>query len=191
MTLIWSPAQPTLNVATAQGDELLMRPWAHRDADAIHRACQDPDIVRWTRVPQPYTLEHALSFAASSEPGWLGQSSVGYAVVEAATDGVLGACGLVDINEDDGVVEVGYWVAPWARGRGVATAATRTLSRWALEELGAHRVSLEAATGNLASQRVALASGFTREGVQRSKAQRFGERLDMVLFSLLPGEARP
>jgi RimJ/RimL family protein N-acetyltransferase len=35
-------------------DELLLRPWQADDADAVYRACQDPDIQRWTTVPRPY-----------------------------------------------------------------------------------------------------------------------------------------
>ena len=27
---------------------------ARRRADAVHRACSDPDVQRWTRVPMPY-----------------------------------------------------------------------------------------------------------------------------------------
>ncbi|WP_372698104.1 GNAT family N-acetyltransferase [Arthrobacter sp. JSM 101049] len=190
MTLTWGQTQPSLKIATRAGERLVLRPWNQHDADAVYRACQDPEIVRWTRVPHPYTREHALSYSTASETSWQEHTGAAYAVADEATDGVLAACGLVDVNEEDCVVEVGYWVAPWARGRGVATAGTRALSGWALRDLGAQRVSLEAAVGNLGSQRVALNAGFTREGVQRSKAERFGERHDMVLFSLLPGEAQ-
>ena len=43
-------------------DGLLLRPWRAVDADAVHRACQDPDIQRWTSVPRPYELHHAATF---------------------------------------------------------------------------------------------------------------------------------
>ncbi len=168
-----------------------MRPWSPEDADSIHQACQDPEIIRWTTVPYPYTQDHAASFADFSAATWQEQAGALFAVVDETTDAVLASCGLVDVDESDGTVEVGYWVAPWARGRGVATAATKAVTKWAIEELGAQRVSLEAASANIGSQQVALNAGFSREGVQRSKAARFGERRDMVLFSLLPGDGTP
>lgn len=188
MTLTWSATHPILKGSTDGGDGLLLRPWCPEDAEAVYQACQDPEIVRWTRVPHPYTQEHATSFAAASAGTWREQAGASFAVVDETTGAVLASCGLVDVDESDCTVEVGYWVAPWARGRGVATAATKAVSRWAMEDLGAQRVSLEAASANIGSQRVALKAGFTREGVQRSKAARFGERHDMVMFSLLPGE---
>jgi RimJ/RimL family protein N-acetyltransferase len=78
-----------------------------------------------------------------------------------------------------------------ARGRGVATAATRLAGNWAFEavpELA--RLQLRAAVENVASNRVAEKAGFTREGVLR--AQRFNPRLDrrvdFVMWSLLREE---
>lgn len=111
-------------------------------------------------------------------------------MVDETTNAALASCGLVDVDLADSTVEVGYWVAPWARSRVVATAATRAVTKWAIGELGAQQVSLEAASTNIGSQQVALNAGFTRESVHRSKAARFGERHDMVLFSLLPGEEK-
>lgn len=188
MTLTWSATHPILRSSTNGGEGLLLRPWSPEDAESIHQACQDPEITRWTTVPYPYTQDHAASFADLSAATWQEQAGASFAVVNETTNAVLASCGLVDVDQADSTVEVGYWVAPWARGRGVATAATRAVTTWAIEELGAQRVSLEAASANIGSQQVALNAGFTREGVQRSKAARFGERHDMVLFSRLPGE---
>lgn len=77
--------------------------------------------------------------------------------------------GWLNVDQPDSTVEVGYWVAPWARGRGVATAATRAVTRWAIEELGAKRVTLEAASTNYASQQVALNAGFTAKAFKDPK----------------------
>ncbi|MGO1694721.1 MAG: GNAT family N-acetyltransferase [Arthrobacter sp.] len=191
MTLAWNETPPILRGSTDGGEGIILRPWSRGDTESIHRACQDPEIIRWTTVPHPYTQEHAASFADHSAMTWNERTGAPFAVVDETTDAVLASCGLVDVDPANSTVEVGYWVAPWARGRGVATAAARAVTRWAIEELGAQRVSLEAASANIGSQKVALNAGFTREGLQRSKTARSGERHDMVLFSLLPGEGRP
>jgi RimJ/RimL family protein N-acetyltransferase len=54
-------------------------------------------------------------------------------------------CGLVS--------EIGYSVAPWARGRGIAAEATRSIGHWLLVDHGFQHMELKAATGNLASGR--------------------------------------
>jgi len=43
---------------------------------------------------------------------------------------------------------------------------------------------------NAASQRVAEACGFRREGLLRSYEDRLGERIDFVIGCVLPGELR-
>ena len=72
--------------------------------------------------------------------------------------------------------EIGYWVAPWARRRGVATAAVRAMSGWAFANAGVVRLELLTDWANVGSQRVALAAGFQREGVRRSAASDRGRR---------------
>lgn len=43
-----APTEPTLRV-----DELLRRPWSTADISALVQACADPDIARWSGLPQP------------------------------------------------------------------------------------------------------------------------------------------
>ena len=49
-----------------------------------------------------------------------------------------------------------------ARGRGLASAATRALTGWAFETFGPPRIALHAEPGNVASRRVAEKCGFVR-----------------------------
>ena len=84
--------------------------------------------------------------------------------------------------------EIGYSVAPWARGNRYAAEAARALADWALGR-GSPRVHLYTDVLNTASQAVARRAGFTKEGVVRSCLEyRDGARGDAVLFSRLPGE---
>jgi RimJ/RimL family protein N-acetyltransferase len=87
-----------------------------------------------------------------------------------------------------GVAQTGYWVAPEARGRGLAGAALVLLSRWALATLPLIRLQLFTDVDNHASMRVAERAGFAPEGTLRNWYDLRGERRDAVMFSLLPGE---
>ncbi len=77
-----------------------------------------------------------------------------------------------------------------ARGRGLTGRAVLLVSRWSFDELGCERLQLRADADNVASQRVAEKTGFTREGVLRSVHfnPRQQRRVDFVMFSLLPSE---
>ena len=83
--------------------------------------------------------------------------------------------------------EVGYWLAPEAPRTGPRHPRGAADLRWGFGALGLERIELLAATGNIASQRVAERAGFVREGVLRSYIRNGDVRHDMVAFGLLAG----
>ena len=127
------------------------------DAEWIYRACQDPDIQRWTMVPRPYTREHADSFVVDR-----GGELAAYAIVTSASDEPIGVTGLHHVR--DGVASVGYWVAPWGRGHGAAANALRVLRTLIHQNTQAHTVRALIAETNIASRRTAERAGFTLTG---------------------------
>jgi len=170
---------------------VLLRPWRERDVQAIASACRDDEIAWWLdQVPQPYGDADARTYVAMTRRGWKEGTHSAFAVTDAADGLVVGSIGVGWQDPEQGVAEVGYWVAREARGRGVATRATILVSRWAFEACRARRLQLRADVLNAASQRVAERAGFQREGVLRSVRfnQRQGRRVDFVLYSLLPEE---
>jgi RimJ/RimL family protein N-acetyltransferase len=162
-----------------------VRPFRADDAPAVAAACQDPEIPRWTSVPSPYGTDDAREFISGTLR--VDRPELSLAVVEASDEAVfLGAIGLR--LPSPGVGEVGYWLAAPARGRGVATRAVRLICAWAFETMPLARIQLHTLPGNEASERVAERAGFTREGLLRSFAEMKGKRVDITMFSLLPGE---
>jgi len=164
-----------------------VRRWRSADAPAVARACADPETARWLPVPVPYTLEVARSYVDGIVPTeWAAGTIANCAVVDATTGALLGAVGL---TLRQGIGEVGYWTAPWTRGRGVAGRAAQLHADWGFTALGLPRVELLADVDNVASQRVAEKAGWQREGVARAvrPAPRDpSTRRDMVVYARLP-----
>jgi len=160
---------------------------ARGDVDAIYTACQDPAIVRFTRVPFPYARAHAQAFVRNAVHQLRAGTGAHLVIADPRTDALMGVTGLM-LDRSRRAAEVGYWVAPEHRGRQVARRAVRLIVGWALDSLALARVQLMADVRNVPSQRVAEACGFRREGVLRSYEERLGERVDYVMFSVLPGE---
>ncbi|SRR6266511_2600201 len=162
--------------------DLLLRPPTAADVPAVTEACQDDDLSRFIPgFPSPYSEHDARAWISSRNQDALCKT---FLIVDAATDELRGA---IEIRLGE-VGSIGYWVAKEARGRQVATGATKMLSRWAVTEGGVERLELTTHPENIASQRVAEKAGFTREGILRSHI-RFPEgRRDSVLYSLLPSD---
>jgi RimJ/RimL family protein N-acetyltransferase len=163
---------------------------ADADLPAITDACQDPEIARYTTVPSPYQRHHAREWQQRAAAGMAAGTDVGAVVADADTDEVLGSVGLHAIDPATGRCAGGYWVAPQERGRGIATRGMRLLCGYAARELGVDRIELWIEPENVASQRVAEAVGFRREGLMRSFMPIQGLRRDMLMYSLLPNDLR-
>jgi RimJ/RimL family protein N-acetyltransferase len=162
-----------------------LRPWRVEDADDVRRACDDPMTVRFLPVPSPYTIEDGVFYVGTLVPTmWADGEQANVAVTDAVTGELLGSVGLKLELAKHRVGEVGYWTAPWARGRGVAGRAAALHAQWGLDALGLNRIELLADVENHASQRAAEKGGFDREGIsRRSRPDRTGEARDMVLFA--------
>ena len=164
--------------------EIRLRAWERRDVPAVTAACQDPEIPRWTVVPHNYTERHARDFIAGTATDLAAGRELALAIVD-ADDRVLGALGMSNFDWTDMKGEIGYWMAPEARRRGIGARATRLLAEWAVSALGLERLELMANPDNEASQRLAERAGFTREGVLRKYRRRHGVREDLIMYSLL------
>ena len=164
--------------------EIELRKWREEDAVGVYEACQDADIQQWIPViPRPYTMADALAFVRGEAA-----PDITHSLAITENGALVGALGM-RVNEQSRIGHIGYWCAPWARGRGVTTRALRLLSRYGLDELGLERLELVTDPDNRASQRVAEKVGFEREGVLRSHMPHpDGRRRASVMFSLLPGE---
>jgi RimJ/RimL family protein N-acetyltransferase len=183
MRRIVLPAEPLVDGPTA------LRSWRESDMAAIVIACRDPEVTRWTRVPERYGETDARAYLLTRHDAIAGGAAAPFAIVCAADPGrLLGSISLMRFDWQHRRAEVGYWLAREARGQGNATRAVGLICRFGFDQLGLERIDLMAATGNPASQRVAERSGFTREAVLRSFFEGKGERHDMVAFGLLAGE---
>jgi len=175
---------------TLRAGGLILRPWEAADADKhLIEACNDPLIQRFLPLlPAPYTQESASWWVTEGAPEAWESGGAAFSVREPDTDRLLGGIGLGSVQPARKQGEVGYWIAPWARGTGVATRAARAVAQWAFDQ-DFHRLELLAAKENPGSMRVALGAGFAREGVRREGGTtRDGGRQDLVVFARLAGD---
>ncbi len=167
-------------------DAIRLRLLRDADAPAIAAAGADPEIVRWIPVPVPYAIDDARVFIAATAAAGAAGGELVFGI-EARATGTLG--GTIGLRRAEPFrASVGYWVAPWARRRGFATRAVRLVAAWAFREPALVRLELYTLVGNDASGAVAIAAGFTREGVLRRYLSFRDRRADAVVYSLLREE---
>jgi RimJ/RimL family protein N-acetyltransferase len=154
------------------------------DIADITAACNNALVQRFLpNLPSPYTEADARAFALEFAPAQHAAGGAVFAIADPLSGRLLGSVGVHP--RTPGVGEVGYWVAPWGRERAAATDAARAASAWAFKQ-GYARLEIRTALANGPSQRVAIAAGYAREGLQRGGGEgRDGTRYDLITWGRL------
>jgi RimJ/RimL family protein N-acetyltransferase len=183
-TLAYDPAMELRPPDPPLADAVVsLRPLGATDIATVEAALDDPEICRWFDNLSVSAREVVERAAARRQ----GDEAAEFALLDA------GECvGSLWLNlGPENRANVGYWLLPDARGKGLVTHALALVSRWAFDELGVKRIGLLTDPRNVASLRVAERAGFQREGVLRSWVEVNGERVDHASFSLLPTDRAP
>ncbi len=177
---------------------LLLSVPTEADIDRIAVICRDPDIQEWTTLPRGYARSDAESFVTGAVVrGWESGRDLNWAVREERPHGTVLVGMMGAAGQAEGTWEIGYWLAPEARGRGIVSRAVRALIEMAFDPDGPLRAvalrwrcDIHDGVPNWASWRVAWGLGFRREGRVRSFLANDGAFHDGWVGTLLPGDPR-
>lgn len=131
-----------------------LREWSDDDADWYVAQVRDAEIVRFTTERPSLTVER---FRRALDRLRHDDDAIGFVVVNAASGGRLGNIA-ADRHGDE--ASVSYWVAPYARGRGVGSQALQEMCRRVASRWPVRAIRLWTHADNVASQRVAEHAGF-------------------------------
>lgn len=167
-----------------------LEPFARAHLGDVAILLADPEVLRFTRVPDPPAPDFAEQWLARYEAGRREGTCEGFAAVLAG-GGFLGLALAPEIDRAARELELGYIVTPGGarprRGDRDASPA-HTL---AFDEAQALRIRLIINVGNPASERAAERCGYVREGVMRSLHVKQEQRIDAGLWSRLPSDPEP
>ena len=166
-----------------------LEPLALTHEDGLAAAAADGQLwrLRVTSVPEPQEtrlyIDTALQLRAQG-------SRFAFAVIDEASERVIGSTSFHDILPAVRRVEIGYtWYARSVQRSHVNTTCKLLLLGHAFEQLGCHVVGWRTDIFNFASQRAIERLGAKKDGVIRGHAlRRDGSIRDTVMYSLRSGE---
>lgn len=166
-----------------------IRPWRHSDKAALVKHADNRRI--WLNLrdvfPHPYTAKDADAWLAHVAEQVPVTSFAIEAVGEGRGRGEEEAVGGIGLQLGGDVfrlsAEIGYWLGEAAWGKGIATAAVRAFTPWALQTFGLERIWAGVFSTNPASMRVLEKAGYAREAVLRCAVVKDGTLLDQVIYA--------
>lgn len=147
--------------------KVALRPWgaSPKDPEFLAAAWADPEIARWTKVPDDHGREAAKRWIEGEGVRRDSGLALDLAITEAGSpEVVFGEVGLVLVEQDRRWAEIGYWLFPGVRGSGIGAAAVDAFADWVIAEQDIKRVFARINPANPASERVVEKAGFTMAG---------------------------
>jgi RimJ/RimL family protein N-acetyltransferase len=168
-------------------DRIRLQPLSQDDVPDMFGLVDDPDVMRFTRVPAGADEEFVSWWIGRYESGWQEGTRAGFAVRD--HDGAfLGFAAVVDLDLEHHEGELGYMIVPAARGRGAALPALELLNSWCFDDLGLIRAELRIDVANTPSLRIAERAGYRQEGVLRNVHVKDELRCDLSIWSRLASD---
>ena len=173
-------------------EEILLRKITEQDLDALCSIYQNPNVFRYipgdakkSRDTVSHLIDHFERDFRKGKELFLG------ICLPEAPDQLLGVVEMFHYDPKVHMVTVGYRLDEQYWGKGYAACATRALCAYLFDEVGIRRIQASVMPENPASMRVLEKCGFVREGYIRQGSFCKGKGIvDLVSFSLLPGELR-
>lgn len=184
----WQPRQPPTR-QVLNGRYCRLEPLSVGHADALFRAYQQASDTRsWTwLLREPDDSPEAFrrwveSVSTLTDP-------IHFAVIDNQTNAATGTLGLMRIDPQNGVVEVGHvHFSPLLRRTPMSTEAQYLLMRYVFETLGYRRYEWKCNSLNEPSRRAAQRLGFQYEGRFRQALVTKGHNRDTDWFSIIDRE---
>lgn len=153
----------------------------HKDATCFAQGTKDDAVQRYGHLPlseyTPETVSEQIDGVI--DQGLKDGSLAVLAIAEAESDDFLGSVVLFDVRGDR--AEVGFWLAPWARGRGAAQHALQACVEMA-SDMGLALLDARTAPENTGSRRVLEAAGFSQRGEPREETAPSGATVTLLAF---------
>jgi RimJ/RimL family protein N-acetyltransferase len=176
------------NYPRLETERLILRRLELDDAERVQSLANDRDIACMvTPMPHPYHLQDARDWIALTQAEMDMKTSFAFAVVLKSTNELIG-----DVEVGNETVnrrgEMGYWVGKAYWGHGYMSEAARRVVQFAFEVVGLNRVFATHYPRNPASGRVMQKIGMTYEGTLRGHVLKWGEPVDLCMYSILREE---
>lgn len=163
-------------------ERLRLRPLRVDDADALHPAFADEDLMRWWSSGSHKSVAETREYVAQNCEGERWQT---WAITTIQDDVALGWVVFIHSEDRPNVREIGYILNHSAWGAGIAREAVGRVILYGFEEIGLRRIYADVDPENMSSIKLLKVLGFQQEAHLRQESETHIGIRDSLIFGLL------
>ncbi|MBA3632612.1 MAG: GNAT family N-acetyltransferase [Acidobacteria bacterium] len=170
-------------------DELKLALPTERDAEEIYAVVREnlEQLKLWMPwATDDYSIESAREFIKSSLTEFAENGSFSADVLW--NKKIVGTMGFHHLDLTNKSIQIGYWLAKEAQGKGMITRCCRVLINYAFNDLALNRVQINCNIENVKSRAIPERLGFQLEGILRRVEWLNGEFRDWAVYAMLAEE---
>ncbi|NOU93693.1 GNAT family N-acetyltransferase [Paenibacillus sp. LMG 31456] len=179
---------PTLTTS-----RLLLRQMTVADATDLYEIYSDPQLTQYLDWYGPSSPRHAQDLIVSWNQQFDNKQLLPWGITQHTNDHLIGTIMYMPIrgtfaNKPLLPVNIGFELSRMYWNKGIMTEALEVVTRFGIEQIGAHRIQAEVAPGNTASLKILEKLGFKQEGLLKQYFMHEVTKtfFDVIVLSLLP-----
>ena len=179
------------SMPTLETPRLILRRIAMRDAKDIFAYSSDVEVARHVLWSAQRSIAEARDYCRYMLRRYRADEPSSWGIIEKETERLVGTIGYMAYSEENASVEIGYSLARWCWNKGYASEALARVIDYTFGAMDINRIEAQHELDNPASGRVMEKCGMRREGVLRQRLYNKGRFVDVALWAVLRGDARP
>ncbi len=172
-----------------EGERIYLRDHLNTDLNNYHKWRSDEEIMRYSLLPRSLSLDDSFVYLAYDVKSAIRTDRKYFflAIVLKPNDIYIGDAGFIldKVNENGGVVEIGYFVYKEYWNKGYGTEATILIIDYIFENFNVHKIIANCDARNLSSEKVMIKAGMIKEGYFKKERFLNGEWTDNIKYCLL------
>ena len=171
-------------------DRLILRRMTMKDAQDIFEYSRDPEVARHVLWTAQKHISEAKEYVRYMTKRYRDDLPSSWGIIDKESGRLVGTIGYMAFSEENASVEIGYSLARWLWGKGLATEALRAVIDYTFEAMDINRIEAQHELTNPSSGRVMEKCGMKKEGILRQRLYNKGKFVDVALYSILREDKR-
>ncbi|MBI5065892.1 GNAT family N-acetyltransferase [Candidatus Woesearchaeota archaeon] len=174
------------------GTRIILRTLKNSDAHSIYENAKDKIVGKYTSLPRPYRLKHAVELIKnlhrSPQKTKKEKTSYDLGIELKETNKIIGMVALFKIDKTSKNAELGFWLGKKHWNKGITSEAVKLILDFGFKKLKFKKIYAKVMHPNIASIKVLEKFHFKKEGTFRKHIFKNGKWLDDLMFGLLKSE---